>query len=72
MFLEKRGIPTVYFCPETFRCIVKTQAQLSGMPSYEPVTVPGHIAALSPQEFIAKIDLAADNLVEGLVSSPDG
>lgn len=67
MILEKRGIPTVIFCTESMRGIVKSQAQLSGMPSYEPVTVPGHIVALSPQQAIAKVDQVADLIIGGLV-----
>ena len=69
MNLEKSGIPTVFLCPEGFRGIVKAQARLSGMPAYEPVTLPGQIVALSPQQLTAKIDQAADRMVAGLVSS---
>ena len=72
MNLERRGVPTVFVCPETFRGIVLAQARLSGMPSYQPVTVPGHVVALSPQQVCAKIDQVADQIIGGLVSSPAG
>lgn len=67
MTLEKRGIPTVFFCPESFRGIVEAQAQLSGMPAYRPVTFPGQIAALTPQQAVAKVDLVAPRIVAGLL-----
>ncbi len=70
MNLERRGVPTVFLCPEAFRGIVKAQARLDGMPSYEPVTVPGQVVALSPQQVLAKIDGAADRIVGGLLSAP--
>jgi hypothetical protein len=66
MILEKRGIPTVFLCPESFRGIVESHAKLSGMPSYKAVTMPGRIVALSPEELTDKLDKAADRIVRGL------
>ena len=72
MALERRGVPTVFLCPEGFRGIVEAQARLSGMPSYKPVTVPGHIAALPVEELIDKIERVADMVAGGLLSVPAG
>jgi len=67
--LEKRGVPTVLICPESFRGIVEAQARLGGIPSYTPVTIPGQVVALSPQELTARLDAVADKLIGGLVSA---
>lgn len=64
--LERRGIPTALFCPDAFRGIVETEARRSGLPSFKPVTVPGHIVALSPEQATANIDMVAKELVHWL------
>ena len=64
--MEKRGVPTVLFCPEAFRGIVETQARLGGMPSYKPVTIPGMVVAQSPQHMMARVDEVADQILGGL------
>lgn len=37
------------------------------MPLYEPVTIPGMVVAQSPQEIIAKVDVVAPKIIQGLV-----
>jgi hypothetical protein len=66
MTLEKRGIPTALFCPESFRGIIEAEARRCGLPSFQPVTVQGHVVALSPEDAVANIDRTAPGIIRWL------
>lgn len=67
MALEVRGVPTVVVCTEAFMDAAAAHAATYGCPQARVVAIEHPLAAISPQEVIARADAVIKSLVAQLL-----
>lgn len=67
--LEACGIPTVILCTEVFLDSAAAHAVAYGLPQARVVAVQHPLAALAPQEVVARADAVVERVVGRLVGA---
>jgi hypothetical protein len=67
--LEARGIPTVTLCTEQFMDSAAAHAAAYGLPQARVVAVLHPLAAVTPQEVVARADAVIAQIIERLMET---
>lgn len=67
--LEAHGIPTVTLCTEQFMDSAAAHAAAYGLPAARVVAVQHPLAAIGPQDVVARADAVIEQIIERLVEA---
>jgi hypothetical protein len=67
--LEGRGVPTVTLCTDSFLDSAAAHAQDYGQPTARVVAVQHPLAALAPQEVVARADAVVERIIARLIAA---